>query len=688
MRKKVINLGLIVLLLTVSLFLTINLGVATYSDDLPEYLPDRDAGRRIRQKTYPIRTNSESNLPFRSGDLKVSTENYTIGDTLTWLVLDDFNSVYIPMEFQLRGLGDLTEVWVQTDLSFPDNRRDAPVITDTQITYVINEFESNIYPITTEYFGEPEMHYGVDANLGFTNDSYYDELGRNVILVSNIRDESFYDPSYPYYIVGFYSPQFETDFDRNIISIDAYAWETRLGEPSYMYDATIAHEYQHLIHDDYQPEDDLFLNEGCSMYAEPLCGYPIAWGDINSFLYTPDNSLVEWGDQGGINILADYGQGLLWTIYLSDHYGGADFISHFVKSGIPGIAGINDALEYFGYQKTFEDVFYDWRIANLIHTDSIGGGLYNYQSIDLNSENAIEATMYKINRPWFPEQTGTDFGTTKTDLHQDTGIALLGGYACDYIQLSGLKESFNPTFHFDGDDVALAPIWSAVDQDGDGDYEWYSTNVRPESDIKMWYETILPEEPQITLTFDTNYIIEEHWDFGFIQISTDNGETWLSLENEYTRYDIVDDGYPAIKENLPGLTGDSGGWISMSFDLSPYAGQNILLSFRYMTDWAYEDLGWYVDNIAINGDIVDNADQIINFQTGSFPENDYIVTLIETELINEIPVYNEIVDISLTDLDEMGSISLLDYINPEGYVLIIISPKLGPADYKIELSRA
>ena len=40
-----------------------------------------------------------------------------------------------------------------------------------------------------------------------------------------------------------------------------------------------------------------------------------------------------------------------------------------------------------------------------------------------------------------------------------------------------------------------------------------------------------------------------------VQVSTDGGETWNSLENENTRSDVVEEGYPKIKENVPGFTG-------------------------------------------------------------------------------------------------------------------------------------
>ena len=40
------------------------------------------------------------------------------------------------------------------------------------------------------------------------------------MLVSNIQDDNYYDPTYPYYIAGFFWTTFEQAFDRNIISID------------------------------------------------------------------------------------------------------------------------------------------------------------------------------------------------------------------------------------------------------------------------------------------------------------------------------------------------------------------------------------------------------------------------------------------------------------------------------------
>jgi bacillopeptidase F (M6 metalloprotease family) len=80
-----------------------------------------------------------------------------------------------------------------------------------------------------------------------------------------------------------------------------------------------------------------------------------------------------------------------------------------------------------------------------------------------------------------------------------------------------------------------------------------------------------------------------------VQVSTDGGSTWTSLENAYTTYDADMDAHPTAIENLPGLTGMSPrfpSWMSMTFNLSDYAGETVMVSFRYFTDWYTSYEGW------------------------------------------------------------------------------------------------
>ncbi|MBX7234973.1 MAG: immune inhibitor A [Caldilineales bacterium] len=103
----------------------------------------------------------------------------------------------------------------------------------------------------------------------------------------------------------------------------------------------------------------------------------------------------------------------------------------------------------------------------------------------------------------------------------------------------------------------------------------------------------------LELTYWTKYDIEEGWDFGFTQVSTDQGATWTSLANANTTSDHDPAAIGYVVANLPGLTGHIDDWTQQAFGLSAYAGQQIWLGFRYATDWATLGVGWWVDDIAV-----------------------------------------------------------------------------------------
>ncbi len=104
------------------------------------------------------------------------------------------------------------------------------------------------------------------------------------------------------------------------------------------------------------------------------------------------------------------------------------------------------------------------------------------------------------------------------------------------------------------------------------------------------------------LTFWHHYDIETEWDYGFVQISTDDGTTWTSLANKNTT-DILDpSAIDYVVDNVPGFTDHNEGWTQETFDLSAYVGQQVLLGFRYATDWGSLENGWWVDDIMVTAD--------------------------------------------------------------------------------------
>ena len=104
------------------------------------------------------------------------------------------------------------------------------------------------------------------------------------------------DPTYPFFVAGFFWQTLENYIDRNIITIDTNSWETRLESTFF---GTTIHELQHLIHADNDGAEETWLNEGMSTFSEYLGGYGHDDSSINFYLDHPENSLVNWDEHQG-----------------------------------------------------------------------------------------------------------------------------------------------------------------------------------------------------------------------------------------------------------------------------------------------------------------------------------------------------------------------------------------------------
>ncbi len=104
-----------------------------------------------------------------------------------------------------------------------------------------------------------------------------------------------------------------------------------------------------------------------------------------------------------------------------------------------------------------------------------------------------------------------------------------------------------------------------------------------------------------TMVFETNFDIEKGWDFGFVQVSIDEGRTWTSIADREGRVTLMHDinAHDNITRNLPGFTGRSREWVQETFDLSRFTGNLVIVAFLYMTDWRIQGRGWMIDNITI-----------------------------------------------------------------------------------------
>jgi len=132
-----------------------------------------------------------------------------------------------------------------------------------------------------------------------------------------------------------------------------------------------------------------------------------------------------------------------------------------------------------------------------------------------------------------------------------------------------------------------------------GDYFYYS-GAGNNLDNLMYRDFNLG--PGSSLTAQVNYDIELDWDYAYLVVSTDGGTTWTSVA---TSVSTTSD--PNGQNFGYGITGDSGGWIMMTADLSAFTG-GVLLGFQYWTDVAVVNPGFMVDEIAITGYPTDGAE--------------------------------------------------------------------------------
>jgi hypothetical protein len=84
-----------------------------------------------------------------------------------------------------------------------------------------------------------------------------------------------------------------------------------------------------------------------------------------------------------------------------------------------------------------------------------------------------------------------------------------------------------------------------------------------------------------TLSFWHRYATEVDYDYGYLEYSSDGGASW---------------------QNLATFNGSQPSWTQASYDLSFLeAGTLVRIRFRFYSDYSINDLGWYVDDIVIQG---------------------------------------------------------------------------------------
>ncbi len=618
----------------------------------------------------------------RSFGITAVGETPPVGTEREMWALDDFNGIIYTKIYKLLAVGAKIEVWVAVDTAFPagDCRNAVPnttQVTTAQAESLRDEFDNNMFPKETATFSTPPDRDGTnippdfDFGLDFTGNG-----DKTMALIDNVRDDNFYDfPAASTYIAGFFFSFFNEIMDRNVMTIDAYDWlhrtganppdnptsdpcTSRPGRPR-LYEGTFAHEWQHLLHYYTDPFETTWMNEGLSDFAQTLVGYVDARLTIDqkgadSHIYcfegfgivqTPfnpnprdcggaENSLNLWGEGVPAAILADYGNAYSLMLFLFDRYGTA-FMSALHRDGDrQGLPSLDAQLEAVGVHDMYQ-VLHDFQTSTLV--DRIVGNQPFGIMLGVPKSRVTSASL------------NSTVNLANPQSYDDPGAAANGA---DYVPLQRANGEFLKgkdlrSLKFEGAKTlpSLPLLWSSVSNDPDrnGNPVLWSGNASNLDSAAVIPVAVPAGSP--SLTFLGKYGAEPGFDYAYVQVSTDGGATYTSIPGDRT----------GAAPLGPGLNGTTAGFVPHTFSLAAYAGQNVLLSFRYVSDGGVNQGGFKIDDVKINSTVVSDGSNLSAFksptQIRQTPVNNFNVKVIGID-----PAHN--LAWQLFDFNGKSSISL------------------------------
>ena len=444
-------------------------------------------------------------------------------------------------------------------------------ISDEDLQQAASEYESAIRPTLLEAFGDV-WNPGVDGDPRLT--VLHTDLGGGVAGYFDSRHE------FPLHIQP-------NSNEREMLYMDGVG--LRPGSPAYM--SVLIHELQHAIHWAHDSSEESWVNEGLSEVATVEAGYEPTF--IDAFLQSPSTQLTFWEELGGS--IPHYGAATLFMLYLLEHYGDSGSLRSLIANPADGVEGISEFLR--PHSTTFDEVYADWLAANYLDSDT---GPYGYSNRDVQVRR-----IDTIDRPG--ETTGH-----------------LAPYSSRYFDLS--KLSGDLFIEFNGDTTTR----QVPTQCHSGDRCWWG-NRGDSIDTTLTREFDLTALSTATLEFMTWFDIEEDWDYAYVEVSTDGGETWTILEGAHTtEEDPVGNSYGH------GYTGSSSGWLHERIDLTPFVGSKVLVRFEYITDAAVYENGFVIDDIAIPElEFLDAAENDGEWESRGFERIDNVVPVDYVVLVIE-----------------------------------------------------
>lgn len=479
---------------------------------------------------------------------------------------------------------------------------------DEIANHIVAINETHYGPIGNEMDGKP-----VDASL--------------VVLIYNVYDESYYNCDADSRTAGYFAPSFLADYGMNTIVLDSLDFENMTGDPYNATDLTaegvIAHELEHLLHNYSDSGETSWVDEGLADFAMFLNGYPVGGSHVvYQQVFHRETSLTRWG--GG---LENYGASYTFMQYLWDRAGGngasagdAQYAPDYTYDGVAGdlliktifaeqaasMVGVQNAIDSYNAAVAggvegnvlpdVETLFQDWAVA--VQLDDEASALYDISSLDLGDRDDTWGWTIDLANVEYWEGRGYYKGAMPPAKYANkpnvpAGTALPFGVSYEYFKNPGARLQVS---------LAADATVGIADSDGDGLHWFGGSASMTDALLEVGASGDLSGA---VLDFQTWYYIEEGWDFGYVEALV-NGE-WQTVPVTAGGTTITTDADPyGNNTEGNGITGVSGGsyaeanpvYIAASATLP--AGSTAA-RFRYSTDAAYVDTGWFVDAPMLNG---------------------------------------------------------------------------------------
>ncbi len=448
------------------------------------------------------------------------------------------DNVVLSIPATLRVVGQHIYLWVE----------DGAQVNNADLQALADAFDNTVY-------GSVRNLWGSEANPGVDGDPrVYGLFAHN--LGASTAAYFAADNTYPKAVVPT-----SNEHEMFFFNLDAIG-ENFSVEPV---ESIVAHEFQHMIRNNLQMNEETWLNEGLSMFTQAYLFNDLD-STILSFLYAPDTQLNDWHTEPSARS-ADYGAATLFLVYFYERYG-IDAMQKLSADSSPrGLQGVDDVLHELN-QPGVNKLFADWVLANALNDTSYGDGSYGYALLpNLPTPPTVaDARSYPFS------YTGS-----------------VSQFATDYLTLANFSGKSTLTISLDAP-AAVGLIPTAAPS---GSHFWYS-NRGDMSNSRLTRAFDLSGVTAATLDYKLWYDNEEDWDYGYVMVSDDDGVSWDVLPTAHTT-----ENDPQHVAYGAGYTGSSNGWVDESVALDAYAGEQILVRFELITDDAVNRSGLAIDDLSI-----------------------------------------------------------------------------------------